>query len=622
MAYVKQGSIKVTLNKVLNYAANSEKTDGKIFVTGISCSNNPSLAYKQMKVTKQKYGKTDKILAHHFKQSFKPGEIKDPIIAHEIGVKWAKKITDDKYECYVATHVDRKHIHNHIIINSVSKETGEKYKANKEQLKFIRTESDKLCEQYNLSIIKSQHQKNNDIDNSNDYSNLSAVKNMSYNIWMIKNNIEDSRKATMKYVTTKIDEIIGNREVKNIDELAEKLKEFKIETRYKSKKGEFYKNISFKVIGSEQQKGFRGNYNHSIDNLIKRINDPLIDEKSLNKNEWQKYASKNYPRANYKEFIKDAIDNIINSGKCNNIDDLANILKENYNITMDYLAKDFTVKKRIKFFANDCPYEKYAVGSYGLAGKEYSNQYENDGIYERLEKIKTSSKNIDNKIEEKINKTDKISDPTLVRFTGNLRKDLELLKAYFDYTKDTRKSTVERCINCLDKAGITNVDKLITLSNGNAALAEKEIDEKNKILNEVNMIQDKKNRIESLNKNIDILEDKIIELSSGITGKIKNRNEIKICIERKNNIDIQIDEIKKDLMKYNEQDLVDKAVKLENNISSRKHLQENFKDILDLFNNKEKITKASNKESQIEQADRLIEEVKKKLREEKNQREK
>ncbi|WP_252249116.1 relaxase/mobilization nuclease domain-containing protein [Clostridium sp. VAP23] len=629
MAYVKQGTVKTTLYKVLNYITNPSKTDERILVTGINhCSSNPTLAYKQMLVTKEVYKKTDKVLGYHFKQAFKKGEIKDPIIAHEIGVKWAEKITEKKYECVVSTHVDKEHIHNHVVINSVSRETGEKYNSCKEQLRAIRKESDKLCQEYNLSIIKAKKYEKNEIENTNDYSNLSAVKNMSYNVWMIKNNIEDSRLTTMKYVTSKIDEIIANRDVNSLDELAEKLKEFKIETRYKSNKNELYKNISFKVIGSEQQKGFRGNYNHSIENLIKRINDPSIDEKRLNKNEWQKYANSHYPRANYKEFIKEAIDNTINSEKCNNIDDLANILKEKYNISMDYLNKDFRVKKRIKFFANDCPCEKYAVGSYGLAGKDNSKQYENDGIYERIERIKSKVNSINDK--EKVSSENiikkeemiKVNDPTLIKFTNNLRQDFELLKAYFIYTNDTRKVTIQRCIDCLERANITDIDKLINLANTNAALAEKEIDEKNDILNKIKTIEIKEFDIESLNKKKDMLEDKIEELSSGLAGKIRNRNDIKICNEKINILDIQIKEMEKELLQYNKQVLIDKSIKLENSISGRKHLQENFKDTLNLYNNKENIAKESNKETTVKQADRLIEEVKKRLKENKNKFEK
>ncbi|WP_288327930.1 relaxase/mobilization nuclease domain-containing protein [uncultured Clostridium sp.] len=613
MAYVKQITIHNTLIKSLKYVSNPDKTEDNILVSGINCSSNYKLAYKQMTATKNQYNKQGKVLGYHFMQSFKKGEISDANTAHEIGVKWANEITKGKYEILVATHIDKDHMHNHFILNSVCRETGEKYNSCKNQLKEIREESDKICNEYNLSII---NKKSNNINKEND---LLAIKNMSYNIWLIKNNFEDQRKSTMKYVTNKIDEIISSNKVRNLDELVEKLKEFNIETKYKNRKGELYKNISFKVIGSSQEKGFRGQYNHSIENLINRINDPSLDEKRLNKNEWQRYASKNYPRANYKEFIKLAVDKIIESGRCNNIDELADILKDKYNITMDYLTEDLKVKKRIKFFANDCPYEKYSVGSYGLAGKESSSKYEKDGFYERIENAKVKNEIINNRLDNDLNKNNKIlnqtkEDPTLIKFTGKLKTDFELLKAYFEYTKDSRLLTVERCISYLDATNITELDDLIKISNANAELAAKDIDEKNNLMKKIKSIESKEESIIETNKNIQIIKDRIANLSSGLTGKIKNKSEISKCNEEILLLKEDINNFKLELLDENKNEIVDSISKLESSISRRRHLQENFKDILEIYNNKEKLAKESNRESKIQQADRRIEEIKRKVK--------
>jgi hypothetical protein len=83
-------------------------------------------------------------------QSFKPGEV-EPEKAHEIG----KELTQNKfdtYECVVCTHIDKDHIHNHIIINSVNKETGKMYRSTKEDLREIKKANDRICEKERLSV--------------------------------------------------------------------------------------------------------------------------------------------------------------------------------------------------------------------------------------------------------------------------------------------------------------------------------------------------------------------------------------------------------------------------------------------------------------------------------------
>ncbi|MFC5651383.1 relaxase/mobilization nuclease domain-containing protein [Paenibacillus solisilvae] len=91
-------------------------------------------------------------LGFHFIQSFKEHEISDPYKAHEIGLKWAEKFIGDKFQYIISTHVDKGHVHNHIIINSVSL-AGKKFYANKQSLKDVRDFSDEVAKEYNLSTI-------------------------------------------------------------------------------------------------------------------------------------------------------------------------------------------------------------------------------------------------------------------------------------------------------------------------------------------------------------------------------------------------------------------------------------------------------------------------------------
>lgn len=103
--------------------------------------------------TRRAFNKDDKILSHHYVQSFSPNENITPELAHQIGVELAEKVAPG-YQVIVSTHVDKDHIHNHIIINSVNMETGMKWKADLNTRKNMRSESDKLCQQYGLTTIE------------------------------------------------------------------------------------------------------------------------------------------------------------------------------------------------------------------------------------------------------------------------------------------------------------------------------------------------------------------------------------------------------------------------------------------------------------------------------------
>ena len=92
------------------------------------------------------------VLAIHLIQSFLPGEV-NPIKAHEIGMELCKKILKGDYEFVLATHIDRGHIHNHIIFNNVNYKTGKCYQSNKKTYHKIRYQSDELCKENKLSVI-------------------------------------------------------------------------------------------------------------------------------------------------------------------------------------------------------------------------------------------------------------------------------------------------------------------------------------------------------------------------------------------------------------------------------------------------------------------------------------
>ncbi|GAH59415.1 unnamed protein product [marine sediment metagenome] len=142
MAVIKILPSKGSLKKIIDYVLNKEKTDEKI-ISGKNCSPN-EVAIDEMNTTKELYGKTDGLSYHHIIQSFKPGEV-SPELAHEIGKELAENQFKG-YEVLVATHIDKKHIHNHLVVNSVSFLDGRKLISNKETLREIKRESNRICQ--------------------------------------------------------------------------------------------------------------------------------------------------------------------------------------------------------------------------------------------------------------------------------------------------------------------------------------------------------------------------------------------------------------------------------------------------------------------------------------------
>lgn len=144
---------KTCLDKLVDYAADPEKTEMRLYESCINCKNVDN-AYEVMVSTKRKWGKEDGVQGYHIIQSFKPGEV-TPEQAHTIGMEFAQKLFGDRYEAVVATHLNKHHYHNHIVINSVSFVDGKKYHSNqKSYFQMLRAESDRLCQEHGLSVIK------------------------------------------------------------------------------------------------------------------------------------------------------------------------------------------------------------------------------------------------------------------------------------------------------------------------------------------------------------------------------------------------------------------------------------------------------------------------------------
>ena len=156
MAVTKIHPIKTTLKKAIDYICNGDKTDDEIYVTTNLCSREN--AYKEFELTKKQFGSKTKTLAHHLIQSFVPEEVSFEE-AHQVGIELCEKILEGKYEYFLATHIDKDHIHNHIIFNSIDVDEGKVYHSYYGSYMNIRSQSDKLCKEHNLSIIDHETQR-------------------------------------------------------------------------------------------------------------------------------------------------------------------------------------------------------------------------------------------------------------------------------------------------------------------------------------------------------------------------------------------------------------------------------------------------------------------------------
>jgi putative conjugative transposon mobilization protein len=156
MAITKIHPIKATLNLAIEYITDTKKTDEQILVSTNKC--HPVSAHTQFLKRREEHNIRGNVLARHLIQSFLPGET-TPEIAHQIGLELCKKILKEEYEFILSTHIDKGHIHNHIIFNNVNMTTGKCYQSNKRSYHQIRYQSDKLCKEHNLSVIDEYYER-------------------------------------------------------------------------------------------------------------------------------------------------------------------------------------------------------------------------------------------------------------------------------------------------------------------------------------------------------------------------------------------------------------------------------------------------------------------------------
>lgn len=154
MAVTKIKAIRGTLSKAIAYILNPEKTDEKLLVSSYGCASETAAREFEWtrKIAEQKGMNPVRIIARHVIQSFEIGEV-TPELAHEIGKLFADEILGGKYEYVLTTHIDKDHVHNHLIFNAVDFVDYHAYKSYKRIYYDMREVSDRLCKENGLSVI-------------------------------------------------------------------------------------------------------------------------------------------------------------------------------------------------------------------------------------------------------------------------------------------------------------------------------------------------------------------------------------------------------------------------------------------------------------------------------------
>ena len=146
------------ISDIIDYVANPQKTDNGRLIAGFACDSRTVdaeflLAKRQYIVATGRVRGADDVIAYHVRQSFRPGEI-TPEEANRLGVEFAKRFTKGNHAFVVCTHIDKSHIHNHIIWSSVSLEYDRKFRNFWGSTKAVRRLSDTICIENGLSIVE------------------------------------------------------------------------------------------------------------------------------------------------------------------------------------------------------------------------------------------------------------------------------------------------------------------------------------------------------------------------------------------------------------------------------------------------------------------------------------
>ena len=257
MPIIKHIAVHTRPKKLIAYILKGEKNDELKYATGINCQTDVEKAYRAFREDFERFTfhrfdiqecsegerRKEAIRIHHYIQSFKPGEV-TPEVAHEIGVKWARRVFGDKFTVLISTHIDRGHLHNHFAV-SVFDMSGKRWLDNQQTFCRCMKVSDELAREYGLSVIE----------------NPKRNHNHSYGEWLARKN-GTSWKAK---IADAIDRGIADSSVNSLDDLVYYLRS----NGYKVNYGKY-----ISVQGPKNRKAirsFRLGEGYSVEALLYRI---------------------------------------------------------------------------------------------------------------------------------------------------------------------------------------------------------------------------------------------------------------------------------------------------------------------------------------------------------------
>lgn len=352
-AVKKKTTSKGGLKKTIDYIENPQKTDDKKLIEGYNCTTEN--AYNEFVIIKELRENEKGVMAHHFTQNFDPKDNITPQKALELGKELAEK-NFKGHQVIIATHIDKQHIHNHLIVNSVNYETGKKLINNNKLLEQLKSYSDKQCERENLHIVD-REKKSKDFDygiyDKNKYEVImQSIKGQR------KSYILDTARAVEKNI--KISQSKENF-IKNMEKEG-----------YKVKWSDTRKNITY-----EDKEG------HKVraDNLAK-----TFKEDSFKKEEMLKQFEKNKEKIN-ENTKENKIQELKNERKI--LNEKYQEINKKYNMCNEYKKNSDLIKE----YKNKIESEKQYKKNLGLFKSS-----EKKNIDDRISKLNTAISKIENNI--------------------------------------------------------------------------------------------------------------------------------------------------------------------------------------------------------------------------------
>lgn len=292
MAYIKNIPIKKTVQACIKYITNPKKTNDQELITDSGFNFN--IADKAWENIRTKFKKNDGILAHHFVQSFNPEHGVTPEEANRIGRELAERqFGKFGFDYIVATHVDTGVIHNHILVNSVSRTTGRKYNHDKRSYRFLRQLNIDVCRSFGVPAVDAPTL--DDITNSEaaleqefiklgrKYRSKPYIKTHAYDSWSQKQLNNSSR------IRNDINEAI--RESDSWESFVGKMEERGYAVDWQKKSGEDKKFVTYTPAGAERGKRDRS---LGMDWFSKAAIEKRIEENIIRRKRAEEYERMNH----------------------------------------------------------------------------------------------------------------------------------------------------------------------------------------------------------------------------------------------------------------------------------------------------------------------------------------